>query len=92
MENISYTERHEHPMLDTSNVGRNALAVMADADALFEVRYPPATWGADNDHHPMVESGVNEGLPLYKWVVRSDTNEPLGLHSGTLLSQVVTGM
>jgi hypothetical protein len=83
MENISYTERHEHPMLDTSNVGRNALAVMADADALFEVRYPPATWGADNDHHPMVESGVNEGLPLYKWVVRSDTNEPLGLHSGT---------
>jgi hypothetical protein len=79
-------------MLDTSNVGRNALAVMADADALFEVRYPPATWGADDDGHPMVESGVNEGLPLYKWVVRSDTNEPLGLHSGTLLSQVVTGM
>jgi hypothetical protein len=72
-------------MVDTSNQieSRNALDVMDKAGALFEVRYPPATWGADNDGHPMVESGINEGLPLYKWVVREDTNEPLGLHSGT---------
>ena len=32
---------------------------------------------------PEVESGVNQGVPLYKWAVREDDNEPLGLHSGT---------
>jgi len=84
MDRVSYTERNEHPMLNTRDeTSKNALAVMENAGALFHVRYPPATWGADDDGHPMVESGVNEGLPLYKWVVRSDTNEPLGLHSGT---------
>ena len=84
MDRVSHTERNEHPMLNTRDeTSKNALAVMENAGALFHVRYPPATWGADDDGHPMVESGVNEGLPLYKWVVRSDTNEPLGLHSGT---------
>jgi hypothetical protein len=61
----------------------NALAVMEKAGALFDVRYPPATWGCNDDSYPTVESGKNEGFPLYKWVVREDTNEPLGLHSGT---------
>ena len=61
----------------------NALAVMERAGALFDVRYPPATWGCNDDSYPTVESGKNEGSPLYKWVVRDDTNEPLGLHSGT---------
>ena len=64
---------------------KNALAVMANAGALFEVHYPAARWH-DKDGLspiPMVESGVNEGVPLFKWAVRKDTDVPLGLHSGT---------
>ena len=86
---ISHTTPYEHPMLNTSMdvESRNALAVMEKADALFEVEYPAATWSSltkwDDGTHPTIESGKNEGLPLYKWVVRKDTNEPLGLHSGT---------
>ena len=80
---ISYTEPYAHPMLNTSTDvdSRNALAVMENAGALFDVEYPAATWGYTD--HPKISSGKNEGLPLYKWVVRTDTNEPLGLHSGT---------
>tara|TARA_R110002012_G_scaffold5829_4_gene27017 strand:- start:3187 stop:4218 length:1032 start_codon:yes stop_codon:yes gene_type:complete len=82
--NISYTTPYEHPMLNTKKDvdSRNALDVMENAGALFEVHYPAATWGYDGDH-PTITSGKNEGLPLYKWVVRTDTDEPLGLHSGT---------
>jgi hypothetical protein len=68
----------------------NALAVMEKAGALFNVYYPPATYGpshhdssASVSHAPLVESGKHEGSPLYKWVVREDTNEALGLHSGS---------
>ena len=89
---ISYTEPYAHPMLNTSTDvdSRNALAVMENAGALFEVEYPAATFEGVNDGlriltHPTIESGKNQGLPLYKWVVRKDTNEPLGLHSGTFV-------
>jgi len=89
---ISYTEPYAHPMLNTSTDvdSRNALAVMENAGALFEVEYPAATFEGVNDGlriltHPTIESGKNQGLPLYKWVVRTDTNEPLGLHSGTFV-------
>ena len=82
MDRISHTERGEHPMLNTRDeTSKNALAVMENAGALFEVEYPSARWAGSQA--PLVERGVNEGLPLYKWVVRSDTQEPLGLHSGT---------
>jgi len=87
--NISYTTPYEHPMLNTKKDvdSRNALDVMENAGALFDVHYPAATWSSltkwDDGTHPMITSGKNEGLPLYKWVVRTDTDEPLGLHSGT---------
>ena len=79
---ISHTEPYAHPMLNTQRDSSNALDVMENAGALFDVHYPAATWGYDGDH-PTITTGKNEGLPLYKWVVRTDTNEPLGLHSGT---------
>ena len=80
---ISYTEPHAHPMLNTSTDvdSRNALTVMEEAGALFDVHYPAARWGYTD--HPKITTGKNQGLPLYKWVVRTDTDEPLGLHSGT---------
>lgn len=82
--NISYTTPYEHPMLNTKKDvdSRNALDVMENAGALFEVHYPAATWN-DQPYYPTILSGKNEGLPLYKWVVRTDTDQPLGLHSGT---------
>ena len=89
MDRISHTERGEHPMLNTSDgTSRNALTVMENAGALFQVNYPPATWsdgwhGENYRDCPVIERGVNQGLPLYKWVVRVDSGEPLGLHSGT---------
>jgi hypothetical protein len=68
----------------------NALAVMEKAGALFNVYYPAAEYGpshhgssASVSHAPLVESGKHQGSPLYKWVVREDTNEALGLHSGS---------
>lgn len=85
IKNISYSDPKEMPLLaePEKNSSKNALTVMADAEALFSVYYPPATWGYGVDgNHPTVEKGKNQGQPLYKWVVREDTNEPLGLHSG----------
>ena len=83
MDIITYQNDYGHSMLDKAETeSRNAFDVMEKTGALFDVYYPPATWGYDEDH-PTVESGKNQGLPLYKWVVRKDTNEPLGLHSGT---------
>jgi hypothetical protein len=82
VDTISYTERGEHPMLNTRDeTSKNALAVMENAGALFEVNYPSAMWVGSQP--PVVETGVNEGIPLYKWAVRADSNVPLGLHSGT---------
>jgi hypothetical protein len=68
-----------------SNGGRNALDVMSDANALFTVSYPSAMfYGVEQDtHEPLVLEGSNAGMPLYKFVVRNDTNDVLGMHSGT---------
>ena len=82
---ISYTEKGTHPMLNQRDENsKNALAVMENAGALFEVHYPAARWHDEDGLSPvpMVESGVNQGNPLYKWAVRKDTDIPLGLHSG----------
>ena len=82
MDRISHAEKGVHPMLNQRDEeSRNALAVMERAGALFEVYYPAARWLSSQP--PLVEAGVNEGVPLYKWAVRKDTDTPLGLHSGT---------
>ena len=82
MDRISHAEKGVHPMLNQRDEeSRNALAVMERAGALFDVIYPSAMWVGSQP--PLVETGVNEGVPLYKWAVRADSNVPLGLHSGT---------
>ena len=82
MDRISHVQKGEHPMLNQRDEeSKNALAVMERAGALFDVNYPSAMWVGSQP--PLVETGVNEGVPLFKWAVRADTNEPLGLHSGT---------
>ena len=82
MDRISHANKDEHPMLNQRDESsKNALAVMANAGALFEVKYPSAMWVGCQP--PLVETGVNQGVPLYKWAVRKDNNVPLGLHSGT---------
>ena len=79
---VSHTEPGTHPMLNQRDEdSSNALAVMEKAGALFNVYYPPA--GHGEGYVPLVGSGKHEGHPLYKWVVREDTNETLGLHSGS---------
>ena len=81
--NISHTEAH--PMLEggSNPDSQNALDVMSKAGALFDVHYPSASW--ENGIAPVVAHGKNEGEPLYKWVVRQETGEPLGLHSGAFV-------
>ena len=82
IDRISHTEPGAHPMLNQRDKESNsALEVMENAGALFQVYYPSAQW-ADSDT-PLVENGVNQGNPLYKWAVRVDDETPLGLHSGT---------
>ena len=86
---VSHTEPGVHPMLNQRDEdSSNALAVMEKAGALFNVYYPPAGHALAADpygagHVPLVELGKHQGHPLYKWVVRADTNETLGLHSGS---------
>lgn len=65
--------------------GSNALEVMEQADALFTVSYPEVQFRSQSDEMvtPLVGTGVNAGMPLNKYVVRDDTDEVLGLHSGT---------
>jgi len=82
IDRISHTEPGTHPMLNQRDKeSRNALEVMENAGALFQVTYPSAQW--DGGTAPLVEKGVNEGSALYKWAVRVDDQTPLGLHSGT---------
>jgi hypothetical protein len=76
--NFLTKEKVEHPM--------DAHVVMREAGALFDVAYPPS--GYENSGffpgemtYPMVKSGVNKGTPLHKYVIRTDTNDVLGLHS-----------
>ena len=63
---------------------QDAHVVMEDAGALFEVAFPASAYEDPeygNGVVPCVESGVNKGTPLHKYVIRTDTNQVLGLHS-----------
>lgn len=75
---------NSHQMIRTEAKG-NALSVMEQAGGMFNVVYPPAGY---EDRYgesatPQYSSGKHEGENLYKWVVREDTGDVLGLHSGT---------
>ena len=65
-----------------------ATDVMLDSGALFEVKYPPARyWDSQatesSDDYPIPFDGEGmDAKPLFKFVVREDTKEILGLHSG----------
>ena len=91
METISHVQRGQHPMLSREkHVGQSAVALMEKEGALFEVEYPSASWksgafGVTNV--PEITEGVNKGTSVAKWVIRKDTNEALGLHSGTFPEQ-----
>ena len=62
---------------------RNALVALKQADALFAVEYKAATFEHDRQTHtPRYEKGKHKDSPLYHWVVRTDTGDALGLHSG----------
>ena len=68
---------------DVETDSRNALVALEQADALFDVEYKAATFDFEGrTRRPEYEKGKNQGLPLYHWVVRSDTGDALGLHSG----------
>ena len=66
---------------------QDAHVVMEDAGALFEVAFPPSGYETpfsifpNETIYPRVDSGVNKGTPLHKYVIRTDTNQVLGLHS-----------
>ena len=72
---VMLTGHREHP--------QDAHIVMQEAGALFDVAYPASafTQGEGDIHIPRVQTGVNIGRPLHKYVVRTDTDEVLGLHS-----------
>ena len=62
-----------------------AREIMGDAGALFPVHYPAAEHYClrrEDTHIPTIESGTYKGEPLYKFVVREDTGQVVGLHSG----------
>jgi hypothetical protein len=66
---------------------QDAHVVMEDAGALFEVAFPPSGYETpfsifpNETTYPRVDSGVNKGTPLHKYVIRTDTDQVLGLHS-----------
>ena len=62
-----------------------ARETMGDAGALFPVHYPAAQHHClrrEDAHIPTFESGTYKNVPLYKFVVREDTGQVVGLHSG----------
>ncbi len=67
------------------HLGGNALDVMEEAGALFDVSYPRAEFlSASGDMTaPLIGTGINAGMPLNKYVVRDDDDTVLGIHSGT---------
>ena len=76
--NFLTKEKVEHPM--------DAHVVMREAGALFDVAYPPSGYEDGGFFpgemtFPLVKSGVNKGTPTHKYVIRTDTNDVLGLHS-----------
>ena len=59
--------------------------IMGGAGALFPVYYPAAEYYCslrEDAHIPTIGSGVYEHAPLYKFVVREDNGQVVGLHSG----------
>ena len=83
-------QQNSHQLIQTTDKS-SALDVMERAGARFDVNYPPATYiqsdrmdGPDGViETPQYGEGKHEGTELYKWVVREDTGDVLGLHSGT---------
>ena len=62
-----------------------ARETMGDTGALFPVHYPAAQHHClrrEDAHIPTFESGTYKNVPLYKFVVREDTGQVVGLHSG----------
>ena len=62
-----------------------ARETMGEAGALFPVHYPAAQHHClrrEDAHIPTFESGTYKNVPLYKFVVREDTGQVVGLHSG----------
>ena len=82
MRNHFDTHRGHH-LLAEGGDRQSAQAVMDEAEALFEVMYQPAGYVDPAGHWrvPRVQSGKNAGKPLNKYVLRSDNNRVLGLHS-----------
>ena len=79
----------EHIMIQDSPKN-TALTVMENNGALFNVTYPPARFWQEGelgwvDEYPMplVDKGKHKDTCQYKWVVREDTGQVLGMHSGT---------
>ena len=71
-------DKGEHPL--------DAHVVMRESGALFDVAYLPSAFyreDLDTFSYPRVKNGVNKDKPRHKYVVRTDTNEVLGLHSHT---------
>jgi len=77
--NFLTKDKAEHPM--------DAHVVMEEAGALFDVAYPPSGYEIpfsifpNQITYPEVDSGAGKGTPLHKYVIRTDTNQVLGLHS-----------
>ena len=85
---VSWTAKGEHPLLEKSSEKTTAHQILTRAGADFDVIYPPARWwdssgelSVDEYPVPMDGDSLNDS-PLYKWVVRADTGDVLGLHSG----------
>ena len=85
---VNWTAKGEHPLLEKSSEKTTAHQILTQAGADFDVIYPPARWWDSSgelspDEYPIPMDGdsLNDS-PLYKWVVRADTGDVLGLHSG----------
>ena len=77
-----------HHLFNAEANPANALTVMKERGALFDVVYPASGYESEFSifpgqgmNTPAVESGVNKGKPLHKYVIREDTGDVLGLHS-----------
>ena len=81
---VSWASKEE--LLTKSGETTTAHEMLANAGADFHVIYPPAQWhDTREDHHTYpipTDEGPDGGVPLFKWVVREDTGDVLGLHSG----------
>jgi len=82
IENITHT--NGHPFIESDGYQAPASAYNVAAEALFPVEYIPSSYVDPQGILcvPRYESGRYAGEPLNVYVVRNDTNEALGLHSG----------